>query len=99
MKKATPQREAALKNILARMPGNDTATQRARLLTAMYELGSVTTFEAMRYLDVFDPRPRIHELRHQYGYNIKTVTRAEQTESGVFHRVGVYVLDQSKVAA
>jgi hypothetical protein len=98
MKKATPQREAALKNILARMPGNDSATQRARMLTAMHKLGSVTTFESMRYLDVFDPRPRIHELRHTDGHPIKTVMRAEQTESGVMHRVGVYFLSQATEA-
>lgn len=90
-KKATPQREVALKNILARMPGNDTAMQRARMLTAQQELGNVTTFEAMRYLDVFDPRPRIHELR-KAGYAITTVMRIEETESGVLHKVGMYFL-------
>ncbi|MEC5405091.1 helix-turn-helix domain-containing protein [Paraburkholderia sp. MPAMCS5] len=93
-KKAAPQREAALKNILARMPGNDSAMQRVRMLMAQQELGSVTTFEAMRYLDVFDPRPRIHELR-KAGYAITTVMRAEETESGVQHKVGVYFLSQA----
>ena len=98
MKKATPQREAALKNILARMPGNDTATQRARMLTAMHEPGSVTSYEGSRYLDCYDPRARIHELRNE-GLAILTVMRAEQTESGVFHRVGVYSIDQARRAA
>jgi hypothetical protein len=58
----------------------------------MFELGSITTFEAMRFLDVFDPRPRIHELRHTDGHPIRTTMRAGQTESGVVHRVGVYAL-------
>lgn len=91
-KKATPNREVALKRILCKMRGNNSATQRARLLAAIHELGSITTFEATRYLDVYDPRPRIYELRHHYGYRIVTIMRAEQTESGVLHRVGVYVL-------
>ncbi|PRG20939.1 helix-turn-helix domain-containing protein [Burkholderia multivorans] len=85
-------RQQALCLILERVPGNDAGTQRARMLAAMRELGSITTFEAMRFLDVFDPRPRIHELRHIYGYRIHTAMRAEQTESGVLHRVGVYFL-------
>ncbi|CAR53273.1 helix-turn-helix domain-containing protein [Burkholderia cenocepacia] len=85
-------RQHALSLILARLPGNDAGTQRARMLAAMRELGSITTFEAMRFLDVFDPRPRIHELRHRHGHHITTAMRAEQTESGVLHRVGVYFL-------
>lgn len=91
-KKATANREVALKRILCKMPGNNSAIQRARLLAAICELGSITTFEASRYLDIYDPRPRIYELRHDYGHRIVTIMRAEQTESGVFHRVGVYVI-------
>jgi hypothetical protein len=85
-------RQQSLADILRTLPGNDSATQRTRMLSAMRALGSITTFEAMRHLDVFDPRPRIHELRHIYGYRIQTAMRAEQTESGVMHRVGVYFL-------
>lgn len=85
-------RQQSLADILRALPGNDSATQRTRMLSAMRALGSITTFEAMRHLDVFDPRPRIHELRHIYGYQIRTAMRAERTESGVVHRVGVYFL-------
>ncbi|OLL29988.1 hypothetical protein BTH42_19385 [Burkholderia sp. SRS-W-2-2016] len=84
--------------ILRRIPGNDSATQRARLMAAMQETGHVTTHEAMRILDCYDPRPRIHELRHKHGAVITTATRIEQTESGVQHRIGVYSLAQGKVA-
>lgn len=91
-KGATGNREVALKNILNRKPGNNISMQRARLLAAMRTRGYVTTFEAMRYLDVYDPRARIHELRHRYCYPIETIMRIEQTESGVLHCVGVYVL-------
>ncbi|WP_227743207.1 helix-turn-helix domain-containing protein [Burkholderia cenocepacia] len=34
----------------------------------------------------------MHELRHRHGHHITTAMRAEQTESGVLHRVGVYFL-------
>lgn len=78
--------------ILSAMPGNDSFAQRQRMLTAMQKLGSVTTFEGSRFLDCYDPRARIHELR-QSGKRIKTVMRSERTESGNLHRVGVYLLD------
>lgn len=89
---ADQNRAGQLAAILAAMPGNDTHTQRQRMLTAIQKLGSVTTFEGSRYLDCYDPRARIHELRRD-GSRIKTVMRAEQTESGVMHRVGVYLLE------
>lgn len=87
----TQRRRSSLESIFARHPGNGIACQRARLLMAMYELESVTTFEAMRYLDVFDPRPRIYELRAG-GYEIVTASRLQQTESGFHHRVGAYLI-------
>lgn len=91
---ANSNRIDQLAAILAAMPGNDPNTQRQRMVTAMQKLGSVTTFEGSRFLDVYDPRARVHELR-KGGSQIKTLMRAEQTESGVFHRVGVYLLDSA----
>jgi hypothetical protein len=85
-------RTGQLAAILAAMPGNDTFTQRQRMLTAIQKLGSVTTFEGSRYLDCYDPRARVCELRKE-GTPIKTIMRAEETESGVMHRVGVYVIE------
>lgn len=92
MSAANSDRAGKLAAILAAMPGNDSHAQRQRMLTAMQKLGSVTTFEGSRFLDCYDPRARVHELR-QDGISIKTVMRAERTESGVTHRVGVYLLD------
>lgn len=89
-----PKRADQLAAILAETPGNDLSIQRQRMLTAMQKLGSVTTFEGSRFLDCYDPRARVHELRKK-GARIKTVMRAEQTESGVLHRVGVYLLEAS----
>lgn len=85
-------RASIMAAILAAMPGNDIFTQRLRMLAAMQKLGSVTTFEGSRFLDCYDPRARVHELR-QAGIRIKTVMRAERTESGAIHRVGVYLLE------
>jgi hypothetical protein len=82
-------RRQALQSILDRFPGNNALTQRMRMLAAMEETGHITTFEAMRFLDVFDPRPRIFELRRD-GNFIQTVVTKAETESGVLHRIGLY---------
>lgn len=92
-------RQTSLAAILRRHPGNDTATQRTRMLTAMQTLGHVTSYEGSRFLDCYDPRARVHELRKKHGHLITTVMRNEETESGVLHRVGVYFLSQSKESA
>ncbi|WP_133303011.1 helix-turn-helix domain-containing protein [Cupriavidus lacunae] len=36
--------------------------------------------------------PKQNELRRNEGQNIVTVRRAEQTEGGVMHRIGVYMI-------
>lgn len=78
--------------ILSTIPGTDCGAQRDRILKAIRDLGNVTSFEASRYLDCYYPPARVFELREE-GYNIKTLMRAEQTESGIFHRVGVWHLE------
>ena len=45
----------------------------------------------MRYLDVYDPRARVMQLRNA-GERIDTHWRRIPTESGHMHRVGLYVL-------
>lgn len=87
-------RTEALAAILHEMPGNHSAVQQQRIQAAMERLGSVTSYEASRHLDCYDPRARIHELRRA-GKNIKTVMRRELTKSGVLHRIGVYLLESS----
>ncbi|MGF6658632.1 hypothetical protein QF000_000276 [Paraburkholderia atlantica] len=82
---------ATLTSILKQLPGNTARRQRERLLSALFQLGSVTTVDAMRFLDVIDPRARIFELRSQ-GYHIDTTSVARATECGVFHNVDRYVL-------
>lgn len=87
-------RIAALRTILAEIPGNSSAAQRARLLAAMQQTGHITTFEAMRFLDVYDPRPRKLELLAE-GHSIMLSWRHVPTESGRPHRVGVYYIGRS----
>lgn len=86
-----PARETALHAIRDKHKGLDGRTQCARLLEALHELGSVTTFEASRHLDVYHPPARAKELR-QDGHTITTLRRVVITEAGERHMVGVYLL-------
>ena len=80
----------ALAEILAAHPGNTCAVQCERIRAALSRF-SLTTFEAMRHLDVYDPRARVLQLR-KAGENILTTWRKVPTESGHLHRIGVYSL-------
>ena len=94
----TPERIAELHGIRDRFKGDAAATQRDRLLAAMRELGGVTTYEAMRHLDICDPRPRKLSLVRD-GYDVVTTWRTAETESGERHRIGVYSLRRGTAAA
>lgn len=87
----TPERVAAFHAIRDRHRGDAVATQAARLLDALQALQHVTTFEASRYLDLYDPRARKLNLV-KAGHQILTTWRTVHTESGAPHRVGVYTL-------
>lgn len=92
----SPEKRRALQSILAALPGTSCAQQRARILAAL-QIGQLTTFEAMRYLDSFDPRPRILELRGQ-GHLITLHWVYAETEQGQMHRIGKYALQPGGVA-
>jgi len=90
--KATPfEKKAALEAIRDQFKGTSTNTQCARLLDALARF-PVTTFEAMRYLDIYDCPARVLQLR-KAGHNIVTHWQTVVTESGEKHRVGLYVLE------
>ena len=78
-------------NILANDNHIDSHSQRRRLMKALELLGTVTTFELSRKLDIYDPRARKCELV-KMGYDIICIKRKVQTESGEWHRVGHYTL-------
>lgn len=88
-----PSKITALARIRDRHPGVSCAAQRDRLREALSRY-AVTTFEGMRYLDCYDTRKRIQELRDQ-GEKIDTHPVVIVTESGETHRVGMYVLDST----
>jgi hypothetical protein len=91
MSATIPERIKALQAIRDRIPGTDSRAQRQRLQEAMQALQHVTTYEASRYLDIYDPRARKMELV-KLGDPVLMTWRSVPTESGVMHRVGVYSL-------
>ena len=90
-KNATPGKEAALKALRDEFKGNAADTQRQRLAAALHRLTTITTIEARRYLDILHPAGRAMELRAA-GLDIVTLRQKQDTEAGVPHWVGLYVL-------
>lgn len=72
-------------------PSNSLRAQRSRLLKRLQD-GPCTTMEARHELDILGVAPRIYELRHQYGFNIKTHWTTALNPGGHNHRVAQYVL-------
>ena len=91
-KTTSPEKKAALEAIRIKFKGNDCATQRARLMEAFRRGWAISTFEAMRYLDIYFPPARIKELR-DLGERIKTHWVNIATESGERHHIGLYALE------
>ena len=87
-KATSPEKKAALEAIRAEFKGTSSDTQCARLLEALARF-PVTTFEAMRYLDVYHCPARILQLR-KAGHRILTHRQTVVTEAGVRHSVGLY---------
>ena len=87
----------ALKAIRDAAPGNTGAAQEVRILEALSRW-SLTTFEASRYLDSYDPRARVMSLRGK-GHAIVTSWTLVRTECGRLHRIGVYTLQRGRVPA
>jgi Helix-turn-helix domain len=87
----SPEKKAALEAIRKEFNGADSRSQLARLLEALSRF-PLTTFEAMRYLDVYHCPARILQLRKQ-GERISTHWQTVVTEAGEKHRVGLYVLE------
>ena len=83
------EKKAALEAIRADFKGTSSDTQCALLLGALARF-PITTFEAMRYLDVYHCPARILQLR-KAGHRILTHRQTVVTEGGEKHRVGLYV--------
>lgn len=87
----SPEKKAALEIIRSECQGTASRSQAARLLKALSRF-PITTFEAMRYLDVYHCPARVLQLRKQ-GYRIATHWQTVITEAGKKHRVGLYALE------
>jgi hypothetical protein len=89
---AAPEKVAALKQIRDQFSGNAGRTQCQRLLAALARF-PITTFEAMRFLDVYHCPARVLQLRKD-GHEIITHRKTVITEAGAKHSVGLYVLQR-----
>ena len=85
-----PEKLAALEIIRLAHPGVTCIAQCARIQAALAQF-AITSYEAMRHLDVYDPRARVMQLRNA-GERIDRHWRVIVTESGDKHRVGMYVV-------
>ena len=90
-KATSPEKKAALETIRANFKGTSSDIQAARLLEAL-SFHPITSFEAMRYLDIYYCPARVMQLRRQ-GHKITTHWQTVDTEAGESHRVGLYVLE------
>ena len=95
-KATSPEKKAALEAIRDGLKCTANHSQAARLLEALSRF-PITTYEAMRYLDVYHCPARILQLR-QRGHEIITHWQTVSTESGERHRVGMYLLACRKTA-
>jgi hypothetical protein len=76
---------------------NAAASQRARILHHLQQVGPLTTLQARR-LGICHPGMRLYELRKS-GYQIETHWTFDATEDGSIHRVAKYVLVRNKQLA
>ncbi len=70
---------------------NSAAAQRWRILQWLRQVGTLTTLEARRELDVLHPAARVMELRNA-GFNIETTWGYDHNGDGRPHRVARYAM-------
>jgi hypothetical protein len=97
-KHITPYDIQTFSQIIAKWPVNTASHQRERLLEAMRECDGVTTLEAVRFLDIVDPRARVAELRRK-GYRIDTSWVIQSSEAGRLHNIGLYRVTSDAITA
>lgn len=73
------------------MKDHSADAQRNRILKRLQK-NDCSTFTLRHEEDVPSPAPRIFELRHHHGYNIKTHWTNDRNPGGGHHRVAKYVL-------
>lgn len=100
---ADETKQAHYAMLVKRFPGNHAGAQTVRLCNAL-KAGPVTSYDARKYLYVYDLPARILELRKhgygiqflelmEHGYGLATLRVAQETDVGVLHRrIGLYVM-------
>lgn len=86
----SPEKRAVLEAIRRAHPGISSTVQCDRIRAALAQY-SITTYEITRYLDCYDARARVCQLRKQ-GVAIATHWRTIITDAGEKHRVGLYAM-------
>jgi hypothetical protein len=90
-KKATPNFEAAVKNLQCKFTANNSAAaQRLRALDLL-RTGPKSTIQLRRDGDILSPAARVLELKKR-GFEIVTHWVHQATDCGAVHRVALYVL-------
>ena len=90
-KKATPNNEAAPKDLRSKSKaGNGAAAQRLRALDLL-RTGPKSTIQLRRDGDIMSPAARILELK-RCGFDIHSQRVQQPTDCGKLHRVALYVL-------
>lgn len=74
--------------------GNSLNAQRQRVLKALQEAGGegLSTIQIRESLDCMMPAARVHELRHDHGYNIQLIWDRDKNAQGNEHTCGRYIL-------
>ncbi len=92
-KKATPKSSPNTQT-----KGNSRNAQQQRVLNALRAAGGqgLSTIHLREVLDVMMPAARIHELRHELGYNIQLIWDRDRTAQGSEHSCGRYILFPGK---
>lgn len=91
-----PARIKALTAIRDELPGCSARVQEARLERALRRW-ALTSFEMLKWLDLYDPRARIQGLRLK-GLSIVMVWVYIATDCGQKHRVGRYAIQRGGAA-
>lgn len=81
-----------LHQLRGKYKGESRESQRIRLLHAL-RLFPISTLEARKHLDIMHPAGRVMELREE-GNDIAMYRSHEETDSGIRHNVGMYVLER-----
>lgn len=89
---ADQKRIETLEAIRNNHKGNEANTQAKRLLIALKALGSLTTIEIRRHLDILAPAARIFDLRYRQNQNILLSWETTETDAGIKHKIGRYSL-------